>query len=37
MLDYDDRWGRYRIKLNKEDIKKNKDFLIELLKLAYEK
>ncbi len=37
MLDYDDRWGRYRIKLNKEDIKKNKDFIIELLKIAYEK
>ena len=37
MLDYDNKWGRYRIKLNKEDIKKNKDFIIELLKIAYEK
>lgn len=37
MLDYDTRWGRYRIKLSEGDIKKNRDFLVELLKLAYEK
>ena len=37
MLDYDNKWGRYRIKLNKEDIKNNKEFIIELLKIAYEK
>ncbi|HOV22506.1 MAG TPA: DUF5655 domain-containing protein [bacterium] len=36
MLDYDSRWERYRIKLNKPDIEKNKDFIIELLKAAYE-
>jgi len=37
MLGYDSRWGRYRIKLNKPDIKKNQDFIIELLKTAYGK
>ncbi len=37
ILDYDNKWGRYRIKLNKEDIKKNRELIIELLKLAYEK
>lgn len=37
MLGYDNRWGRYKIKLNKPDIKKNQDFIIELLKTAYEK
>ncbi|MDH7553139.1 MAG: DUF5655 domain-containing protein [Spirochaetota bacterium] len=37
MLDYDNKWGRYRIKLNKEDIKNNKEFIIELLKTAYDK
>ena len=36
MLDYDTRWGRYRIKLEKEDIKKNKDFILELLKKAHD-
>lgn len=37
MLDYDSRWGMYKIKLSKSDIKENKDFIIELLKAAYEK
>ncbi|MFC1584563.1 hypothetical protein ACFL5V_03335 [Fibrobacterota bacterium] len=37
MLDYDNRWGRYRIKVSKGDIKKNKEFLIEVLKTAFEK
>jgi hypothetical protein len=37
MLGYDSRWGRYKIKLNKPDIKKNQDFIIELLKTAYGK
>lgn len=37
MLDYDSKWGRYRIKLNKEYIENNKEFIIELLKTAYDK
>lgn len=37
MLDYDTRSGKYRIKLNKDDIKNNTEFLTELLKSAYEK
>jgi hypothetical protein len=37
MLGYDARRAHYQIKLNKKDINKNNDFLIELLKSAYEK
>lgn len=37
MFDYDSRRGRYRLRLKKPDIKKNRDFLIELLRAAYEK
>ena len=37
MLDYDERWGRYKIRLSKDDIKRNKEFIIDLLKMAYEK
>jgi len=37
MLDYDNKWGKYKIRLNKDDIKKNKDLILELIKLAYEK
>jgi len=34
MLDYDARWGRYRLKLDIGDVKKHDVFLTELLKLA---
>lgn len=34
MLDYDARWGRYRLKLDIGDVKKHEVFLTELLKLA---
>lgn len=37
ILDYDARWGRYRIKLTKNDIQTKKDFLAEIMKLAYDK
>lgn len=37
MLDYDNRWGKYRIRLNKEEIKRNKEVIIDLLKIAYQK
>lgn len=33
-LEYDKKWGRYRLRLDKTDITKHKDFLIELLKEA---
>ena len=35
VLDYDSRWGRYRLKLKQGDIKKYRDFLIELFSQAY--
>ena len=34
-LDYDKKWKRYRIRLDKSDITKNQDLLIELLKRSY--
>jgi hypothetical protein len=36
LMDYDKRWGRYRIRLTKNDIVKHNDFLVELLTKAYE-
>jgi len=34
MLDYDKKWGKYRIKLSKPDIKKHKELLTRLMKRA---
>jgi hypothetical protein len=36
LMDYDARWGRYRIRLTKDDVQKHKQFLTELLKRTYE-
>ncbi len=33
-MDYDNRWGAYRIRLNKGDVKKHLDILMELLNKA---
>jgi len=33
-MDYDSRWGAYRLRLNKGDIKKHHDLLKDLLKRA---
>jgi hypothetical protein len=35
VMDYDKRWKRYRLRLAKEDIKKNEQLLIKLLGLSY--
>lgn len=35
VMDYDDRWGRYRIRLSKGDIKKHSEFLSDLLTEAH--
>lgn len=35
VMDYDERWGRYRIRLAPGDISKHADLLTELLKEAY--
>ena len=35
LLDYDNRWGRYRIRLTRGDIEKQSQVLTELLEQAY--
>lgn len=35
VMDYDNRWGRYRIRLAKGDIKKHSEVLKELFELSY--
>jgi hypothetical protein len=34
-MDYDKRWGAYRLRLSKHDIKKHTDLLLKLLKMSY--
>src|SRR5690554_4490437 len=34
-MDYDNKWGRYRIRVDKNDISKNKDLLKELMMQSY--
>jgi len=36
VMEYDKRWGRYRIRLTKGDIDKNRDILIDLMKRAHD-
>jgi hypothetical protein len=36
VMDYDNRWGRYRIRLGKGDIKRHAEILKELFALAYQ-
>jgi hypothetical protein len=36
VMEYDKRWGRYRIRLAKDGLRKHADILTELLKTAYE-
>jgi len=36
VMDYDERWGRYRIRLAKSDVKKHEVLLTELLRRAYD-
>jgi hypothetical protein len=35
ILDYDEKWNRYRIRIKKDEIEKKKETIIELLKIAY--
>jgi len=35
LINYDKRWGRYRMRLTKDDIEKHRDFLMDLLSEAY--
>ena len=34
-MDYENKWGRYRIRVDKNDITKNKELLKELMKQSY--
>lgn len=36
ILEYDKRWGAYRIKLTDKDVKDQKDLIGSLLQIAYE-
>ncbi|EPF5123459.1 hypothetical protein ACSSUI_003439 [Vibrio cholerae] len=36
VMDYDSRWGRYRIRLSKTDLKKHENLLLDLLNRAYQ-
>jgi len=35
VMEYDNRWGKYRLRLTKSDIKKHSDLLLKLLKMSY--
>ena len=37
LMDYNKRWGKYRIRLTKQDVNKNKELITNLLKMAYGK
>lgn len=37
VMDYDSRWGSYRIRINKKDISDNKEVISQLLKMAAQK
>ena len=34
-MEYEKRWGAYRLRLTKSDIKKHSELLLKLLKLSY--
>jgi predicted transport protein len=36
LMDYDSRWGRYKIKISKNEIKKHSEILLDILKEAYQ-
>jgi len=37
LMEYDNKWNRYRIRISKQDLTKNKELIINLLKMAYGK
>jgi len=36
-MDYDNKWNRYRIRISKQDLTKNKELIENLLKVAFGK
>ncbi|MFH0854534.1 MAG: hypothetical protein V1891_03510 [bacterium] len=37
LMEYDNKWNRYRIRVSKQDLSKNKELIVNLLKMAYGK
>lgn len=37
LMEYDNKWNRYRIRISKQDLLRNKDLIVSLLKMAYGK
>jgi len=37
LMEYDNKWNRYRIRISKQDLTKNKELIVNLLKMAYGK
>ena len=37
LMNYDRKWGKYRIKLSKQDVDKNRELITKLLKMAHGK
>lgn len=37
LMEYDNKWNRYRIRISKQDLLKNKDLIVRLLKMAFGK
>jgi len=35
LMEYDNKWNRYRIRIWKQDLTKNKELIVNLLKMAY--
>lgn len=37
LMEYDNKWNRYRIRISKQDLTKNKELIVNLLKMAFGK
>jgi len=37
LMEYDNKWNRYRVRISKQDLTKNKELIVNLLKMAYGK
>ena len=37
LMEYDNKWNRYRIRISKQDLIKNEELIVSLLKMAFGK
>ncbi|MFH1541114.1 MAG: hypothetical protein ABID79_04600 [Elusimicrobiota bacterium] len=37
LMEYDNKWNRYRIRISKQDLSENRDLIVNLLKMAFGK